>query len=187
MRCLTGWLAAALLGAAVTAGAQRYEIDPYAGVFFPGKFAGVYQLNREGVYGVHGGVFLTSALEAEGHLGYINNLSLKDTLTRTRAYLWDADASYHFGKTRKKLYGTFGIGSVTTTVSNDARFLFDPDVLTTHRFLSLSYGGGLKALRRWGPIGYRVDVRGRTLPHYYGFRQDWVEATAGVTIAWGER
>src|SRR5262245_51557383 len=125
MRRLTGWLAAALLGACISAGAQTYEIDPYAGGFFPGKFAGVFDLKREGVYGVKGGVFLTNAIEAEGHFGFINNLNLKGTLNRTRAYLWDADGSYHFGKSGRKVYGTFGIGSVTTTVSNDDQFLFD--------------------------------------------------------------
>src|SRR5215471_4360414 len=126
MRRLSGWIAVVFcLGAAVTASAQQYEIAPYAGGFFPGKVAQVLVLNREGIYGVRGGVFLTNAIQAEGNWGYINNLSLKDTLTRTRAYIWDGNFSYHVGQ-KTKAYGTFGLGSVKTTVSQDDTFLFDP-------------------------------------------------------------
>jgi len=39
-----------------------------------------------------------------------------------------------------------------------------------------------------GPgTGYRADVRGRTLPRFYGFRFSWLEVTAGLTFSWGER
>ncbi len=166
--------------------AQRYELHPYGGGFFPGKFAGVVEVDRETIFGLKGGVFLSRHVEAEGHFGYINNLSFKDTLTRKKAYVWEGAVSYHIGAARR-FYGSFGIGGVTTTISDDTRALFDPSILTNDRFLALSYGGGFKVLRRWGPFGYRVDVRGRTLPSYYGFRFNWLEATAGPTFSWGER
>ena len=166
--------------------AQKYEIDPYGGGFFPGKFAGLIAVSNSPIYGIKGGVFLSRRIEAEGQFGYINNLNFKDTLTRKRAYVWEGAVSYHIGS-RPRLYGTFGIGDVTTTISNDTRSLFDPAILTNDHFLALSYGGGVKALRRWGPFGYRVDVRGRTLPSYYGFHFSWLEATAGPTFSWGER
>jgi hypothetical protein len=54
-------------------------------------------------------------------------------------------------------------------------------------FLTLSYGGGLKVLNKWGPIGYRADVRGRTIPSFYGYRFTFLETTAGLTFSWGER
>ena len=34
---------------------------------------------------------------------------------------------------------------------------------------------------------YRLDVRGRTLPNYNGFAYSWLEATGGLTLAWGDR
>jgi hypothetical protein len=175
-----------LLGLSPVAIAQQYEIAPYGGLFFPGKFADLIAVSNSHIYGIRGGVFISHRIEAGGQFGYINNLSFKDTLTRKRAYVWEGSVSYHIGS-RPRLYGTFGIGGVTTTISDDTRSLFDPSILTNDHFLAFSYGGGVKALRRWGPFGYRVDVRGRTLPSYYGFRFSWLEATAGPTFSWGER
>jgi hypothetical protein len=51
----------------------------------------------------------------------------------------------------------------------------------------VSYGGGLKALQLWGPVGLRADVRGRTMPNFFGERLTWGEATGGLTFSWGER
>src|SRR5262245_20961241 len=135
----------ALASLAIAAEAQQYEIHPYAGGFFPGKFADVIEVDREGIYGAKGGMFLTRHIEAEAQFGYINNLSFKNTLTRKRAYIWEGAAIYNIGS-RRKLYGTFGIGQVTTTVSEDARTLFTPSILMSDHFLSLSYGGGFKVL-----------------------------------------
>src|SRR5215471_11455795 len=101
-----------------SASAQKYELYPYAGGFFPGKFADLIEVNNEGIYGIKGGVFVTRNFEGEGHFGYINNLSFKDTLTRKKAYIWEGALTYNLGS-RRKFYGTFGLGGVTTTVSND--------------------------------------------------------------------
>jgi hypothetical protein len=166
--------------------AQKYEIDPYAGGFFPGKFVSVINVKNEGIYGLKGGVFLNRRLQIGGNAGYISDLSFKDTLTRKRAYIWDGDLSVHAGDSLK-VYGAFGLGGVVTTVSHDSTFFFDPSLLTRDHFLSISYGGGIKVLRIWGPLGFRVDARGRTMPHYYGFRFSWLETTAGPTFSWGER
>ena len=172
--------------AAIPCSAQEYEIAPYIGGFFPGKFAGLIDVDKEGMYGIKGGYFLTHHVEAEAQFGYINNLSFKNTLTRKKAYIWEGALSYNVGA-RRSFYFTFGLGEVTTTVSEDTRSLFDPSILTSDHFLSLSYGGGVKALRRWGPFGVRAELRGRTLPSYYGFRFSWLQATAGPTFSWGER
>ena len=171
---------------AVQSNAQKFEIHPYAGGFFPGKFAGVIPLKNEGVYGLKAGFFFAGRLEAEGHVGYINNLNLEGDLTRRRGYIWEGLASYHFIAS-PKVYGSFGLGGVTTTVRDDDTFLISPNSRTRDSFLSMSYGGGIKTLRTWGPVGYRVDLRGRSLPDYYGFRLNWLEATAGLTFSWGER
>src|SRR5262245_23547577 len=109
--------------------AQRYEIAPYAGGFFPGKFVGLIDVKNEGIYGLKGGVFLTRRLQIGGNAGYISDLSFKETLTRKRAYIWDGDVSVHAGGPLK-VYGVFGMGGVVTTVSPDSTFFFDPSLLT---------------------------------------------------------
>ena len=32
-------------------------------------------------------------------------------------------------------------------------------------FLTFNYGGGVKAMNLWGPMGVRADIRGRTIPN----------------------
>ena len=54
-------------------------------------------------------------------------------------------------------------------------------------FFTVNYGGGLQFPHTVGPIGFRVDVRGRTIPNFFGQTTTWVEPTAGVTFSWGER
>jgi hypothetical protein len=53
-------------------------------------------------------------------------------------------------------------------------------------FFTINYGGGFKATNLKGPLGVRLDVRGRT-PNFRGDVMTWPEATAGLTFAFGER
>jgi hypothetical protein len=104
-------------------------------------------------------------------------------------------------------YVTGGIGGLSTMVRNgDAaliggefyqinpatrRVVFDPtSTVIVHdntAFLSLNYGAGIKSLKTWGPMGFRVDFRGRTFPNFRGKSMTWPEATAGLTFTIGER
>jgi hypothetical protein len=54
-------------------------------------------------------------------------------------------------------------------------------------FFNFNYGGGVKFLNLGGPFGFRVDVRGRTFPNYFGHATSWIEPTGGITFSWGER
>jgi len=54
-------------------------------------------------------------------------------------------------------------------------------------FFSVNYGGGIKAMNVWGPVGLRADIRGRTFPNFRGESLTWPEATAGITVALGAR
>ena len=54
-------------------------------------------------------------------------------------------------------------------------------------FFTFSYGGGLKATRLWGPMGFFGDFRGRTLPNFFGHGNTWPELTAGLNFSWGEK
>ena len=188
-----------------TARAQRFEVHPYAGGFFPAKWADTARLETGGMYGARGGIFLTTQLEIEGNFGYIPHFRFEDADLNTRATLWDAGGSYSFlglAFDRFEPFVSLGMGATTVHIREQQteRILFldptfrNPDsmrrpvVLTDgDAFLALNYGGGFKALRRWGPIGVRVDLRGRTLPNFFGHAYHSFEVTAGFNIAWGER
>ena len=165
------------LGCPVSLWAQRVEIYPQVGGFLPSRLGGVVEIRKEGIYGVNAGVFITRKIEAEAHFGYINHLNFAGFLSDQRAYVWSGLGGYHLGP----LYASAGLGGVTTSLTDDGSPY--PERRQRQTFLAVSYGGGVKALRKWGPIGYRVDLRGRTLPHYYGFRFSWLEATTGVTFS----
>jgi hypothetical protein len=163
--------------------AQKLEIDPYVGGFFSGKAAHLFDVKNQPMYGIKAGLFTSPNFEIEGHFGYINNLAYVGTLTRKKAYIWEGLATYNFSK----FYASYGLGGVTTTVSEASLDFFGNTIPTADTFLSMSYGGGFKVFRKLGPVGYRFDARGRTLPNYNGFAYSWFEATAGLTFAWGDR
>jgi opacity protein-like surface antigen len=52
---------------------------------------------------------------------------------------------------------------------------------------TFSYGGGVKFMGVWGPLGFRVDVRGRTIPNFYSQSVTRPEGTGGLIFTWGER
>ena len=54
-------------------------------------------------------------------------------------------------------------------------------------FFNFKYGGGIEAKRRWGPVGFGFVLRERTSPSLSRPNNNWVEATGGVTFAWGQR
>jgi hypothetical protein len=54
-------------------------------------------------------------------------------------------------------------------------------------FFTFSYGGGLKAMRLWGPMGLFGDFRGRTVPNFLGHSNTWPEISAGLNFSWGEK
>jgi hypothetical protein len=184
-----------LLVFALTAGtvqAQQFEIHPYAGGFFPGA-----TIESEGIYGIRGGVYLIDFIQFDANFGYINNFNAKDTVdSGVHAYVWDVNTSfslrgYNIPYTTRKAepFVTFGAGGLTT----NSQVLFTdvppgpPTSSGGRTFFAFNYGGGFKTVRLWGPFGLRGDLRGRTLPNFYGRTLTWFEATGGFNIIWGER
>jgi len=126
-----------------------------------------------------------------------------------RANIWEVELTYNFGKrsifgsTALRPYITGGAGGLTTSVKNANSFvlnvvpstdifgrpIFVPnDVIDDHdTFFTFSYGGGVKAERLWGPMGVFGDIRGRTLPNFFGSATTRTELSAGLTFSWGER
>ncbi|MFB3905332.1 MAG: outer membrane beta-barrel protein [Acidobacteriota bacterium] len=175
--------------------AQKWEIHPYAGGFFP-READFGELKNEGVYGLKGSVNLTDVFELEGNFGYINHFRAEAVDTPSRSTLFEAAGNFQFPWGRLHPFATAGFGAMRATIDED---LLDPNSggldsvnLLGNRldngdtFFMFSYGGGVKAERLWGPIGLRGDIRGRTLPNMFGDSLTWLETTGGVTISWGE-
>jgi len=126
---------------------------------------------------------------------------------RVRANIWEAEFSYNlashsaFGHSVKP-YATVAAGGLTTTVGDKgfvlntravtlpsgARTLVANDVLRNNdTFFAVSYGGGVKVQRLWGPMGAFGDFRGRTIPNFFSQTFNWPEISAGLTFSWGER
>jgi hypothetical protein len=82
---------------------------------------------------------------------------------------------------------TNGVAFVGTPTGSTA--VVARDVLQdSANYFTFSYGGGLKAQRIWGPMGFFGDVRGRTIPNFFnGHGTNLLEVSAGLNFAWGER
>jgi Outer membrane protein beta-barrel domain len=199
-----------------TLAAQSVELYPYAGGFWPTRVDawGDNKLKSEGIYGMKGGVFLTPNAEIEGSFGYINhfglsrspnpqNLNPNGTIGQPSAmgFLYDLNGAWNFGQrqflnTRISPYVSAGVGGLTTefrdgsaafltgggSAPGPARVLHDHDT-----FFTVNYGGGIKAMNVWGPMGFRADVRGRTIPNFLHESPSWPEVTGGLLFSWGER
>src|SRR5215831_1336017 len=128
-----------IAGIAANVQAQKVEIHPYAGAFLPGKFAGLLEMKNSGIYGVEGGTYVMGGLEAEGHFGFINDLSFVDTLSRKRSYVWEGLASYNFQlfHWQPRFYGAIGVGSLRTAVSDDSKSFWGSSIATADSFVSL--------------------------------------------------
>jgi hypothetical protein len=174
---------------------------------FPGDWRDNFQLKREGIYGVQAGGFIADRWEIEGNLGYINHFQFENNSgPKSRAFIWEAGPSVNFYTNLfQKVfpYVTVKAGGLTGVLGDledlddlDGReglaniaspgtpplFLSDGDT-----FFQFSYGGGLKAWNLWGPVGLRAEVRGRTIPNFFGNSMTSLETTGGLTFSWGER
>jgi hypothetical protein len=125
--------------------------------------------------------------------------------------LYDVNGVFDFGPSpmlngRFSPYVTAGIGGLSTLVRHDVAAVIGGQVYTTDpttgqvgldsgrkmivadnsAFFTFNYGGGVRATKLWGPMGLRMDVRGRTFPNFFGQTMTWPEATAGLTFTFGE-
>ncbi len=124
-----------------------------------------------------------------------------------RANLWEVEYTYNFAKLSMwgstfRPYLVGGTGGLTTNVKNEDAFVLNVvpvstplgttfvanDVLESgDTFFTFSYGGGVKAMRLWGPVGFFADIRGRTLPNFFASATTRTELSAGLNFSWGER
>jgi hypothetical protein len=124
-----------------------------------------------------------------------------------RSNLWEAEFTYNFGRhalggAAIKPYLTAGGGALRATVKDAGQFVLNTQQVSTifgtafapnnilddgDTFFTFSYGGGVKAARLAGPLGFFGDFRGRTIPNFFlGHGTNWPEITAGLYFSWGE-
>lgn len=197
-----------------TLAAQSVELYPYAGGLWPGRVDnwGNNKLKSEGIYGLKGGVFLTENAEVEGSFGYINhfemryapnpgNLNPAGTVGQpsVMGFLYDVNAAWNFGQrqflnARVSPYLVVGAGGLTAdirdasaafvngggTATAPGRVLHDHDT-----FFTVNYGRGVKVMNVLGPIGFRADVRGRTIPNFNHETINWPEVTGRIVAQLG--
>src|SRR5215471_6030704 len=126
-------------------------------------------------------------------------------------FMYDVNGAWNFGQrqflnARVSPYVSVGVGGLTAEVRHgtsafvqgggsvfDANGVLVPNPAPTKvisdgdTFLTVNYGGGIKAMNLWGPLGFRADVRGRTIPNFYHEAPSWPELTGGLLFTWGER
>ena len=126
-------------------------------------------------------------------------------------FLYDLNGAWNFGQrqflnTRLSPYVVVGVGGLTTEIRNGAAAFVNGGALTTDvngnpmvdttgarmlhdhdTFFTVNYGGGVKAMNVWGPVGFRADIRGRTVPNFFHQTLNWPELTGGLLLSWGER
>jgi hypothetical protein len=198
-------LVVTILGfAASPALAQKVELHPYAGGIFPTKWNDSFLMKDQGIYGLKAGVFLADRLQLEGNVGYVNHFEFEGADVRSRAFIWEAGPSFNFfSSTFSKAVPFLSVKAGATTAFvgdvedvSDASASFanimpagSPPLIVEDwdAFFQFSYGGGVKGLGLWGPLGLRGEVRGRTMPNFFGRSITWLETTGGLTFSWGER
>ena len=194
-----------------TLSAQRAEIYPNAGFIWPRHMDNGQNFRDQAIWGVKGGVFLGQNIQVEGSFEYLNHFQLRQppnpfnavfavAQPAVRGLLYDANFTYNFGERqlhnerRIRPFLSAGAGGLTAHIP-DAPSVFIqgggrvPSKIMDSgaTFFTVNYGGGLRFLHLAGPMGFRVDVRGRTIPNFFGETTTWLEPTAGVTFSWGER
>ncbi len=199
MRVKTACVALTILvlaGVAPSAYAQKWELHPYIGHFNP-RSADYGEFKNEGMYGLKGSVNLTPNFELEGNFGYLNHFELEGSDPQSRGLLWEAGGNLDIPVGEHlHPFVSGGIGGMTAVIDSDvldptnnnpgSANMFGQRLDDGDTFFVVSYGGGLKAERLWGPMGLRFDLRGRTMPHIFGDSATWLETTGGLTFSWGE-
>jgi hypothetical protein len=126
-------------------------------------------------------------------------------------FIYDINGAWNFGErqflnTRISPYISFGGGGLTTEVRHGTAALLQgggsvPDangnlvpnpgptkvIRDGDTFFTVNYGGGIKAMNIWGPVGLRADIRGRTIPNFFHSTPSWPEVTGGLLFSFGER
>lgn len=188
--------------------AQKYEVHPFAGRTYFREWADAYGMKNDIAAGVKAAVFATDTTQFEGEFGYIPHFEFENTDPKTRALFWGVGVSRNLFLSNTKFIPFFSYGAGGLTLRMDSpdtvTYLLDGSnaqvasstsgpaagrvtVENNDTFFAFNYGGGVKILRVTGPVGFRGNITGRTLPNFFGRNLTWLELSGGITVSWGER
>ena len=174
-----------------------------------------FSLTDPALFGVRGGFMVSPNLQLEGNVSYATQFRIRSTFDNNfnpsiHAMQYEAGLLYNFSRRKFVPYLTLGAGALVQDISNPSD-PFDPEQVTYNvivppfnnggpipfttrqitmkdgnTFFTFSYGGGIKGQRLWGPLGFRIDLRGRTVPNFYSETINAFEPTGGILFTWGE-
>jgi hypothetical protein len=110
-----------------------------------------------------------------------------------RGWVWGISLSRNVFLTKSKVipFFHFGVGGVTARTDEGSVTTVLPDrtirIDNNDTFAAVSYGGGVKALRVFGPVGLRANILGRTMPNFFGRGNTWAEFSGGPVFSWGKK
>ena len=186
--------------------AQTAEFNPYVGFQWPSTSSAGH-LRDDGSYGFRVGYFIDPNVEIEGQLGYIPHFKVEGPDQRSRGIIWNMGMSYNFstddfpfsrklapffivdagGITTKTQGYTYTVpGSIALAGGGSIDTVRTIEVRNKDTFFNVSYGVGVKSVGLWGPMGFRAEVRGRTIPNYYHGAPTWIEGSVGINFVFGE-
>jgi hypothetical protein len=113
-------------------------------------------------------------------------------MARFAAFSYVVNLAYNFGNGNSSITGSAhlsraGTGGLTTHIPN-APFDVDQrrhDSGKQGHVPHVNYGAGVKFLNVAGPMGFRFDVRGRTLPNFFGETTTGSNRQRVSPLVWG--
>ena len=207
LKLLFASLATAAVIAPASLMAQVAEVNPYVVWYWP-TTSSAGHLKDAGTFGIRAGYFLDSNTEIEGQFGYMNHFQIKGTDVSTRGLLWQIGASFNFATEdfpfthkfapfviadvggitlRTDGYSYPITGTIPLAGGGSLNTVRTVSVNNGDTFFNVSYGVGLKSVKLWGPMGFRAEVRGRTIPNFYHGAPTLLEASLGLNFVLGPK
>ncbi len=178
------WIFLVGLALSLPVAAQAGDLSFYTGYLNPGglginnAFTG-FQLRGSADYGGRFEIDFHRTFGIEQNIAFVPNLAHSgffESDTNAHGFLYHSNLVMNLPMGHMVPFATAGIGLISPFGTNlkpfGTRFAFN-------------YGGGLKFLQLWGPIGLRFDVRGYAVPDVAARTLNMVEASGGLVFSLG--
>ena len=147
----------------------------YAGFQNPGKLTVDNLVHDTKIGGVFGARFSAGRL-----LGFEQTFGFSPSFLESSQRAFNTQSNIVIGLPTGVVipYATAGIGLITTFGDQVSSFA---DIGTK---FTVNYGGGLKFRNLAGPVGFRVDIRGYSVPKVFNQTLNFVEGSVGLLLSW---
>jgi hypothetical protein len=122
-------------------------------------------------------------------IGFEQNISYSPRFAKRGVNAFQMDTNLLL-QSRKKVtpYASAGLGYIYTWGQDTP---VDADLIKAAAFaycfgnkFALNYGGGIKARRLMGPLGFSIDMRGYTIPGVYEGTLNFYQTSLGLLFTW---